>query len=157
MSAPGTFFHAHEEDPVEAYQNFKFGMWMFLATEVLLFGGLFAAYFIFKYRYHELFVKGSSHLDWRMGSLNTLVLLISSYTMAMAVDAAQRSENKKLIRNLLLTLLFAATFLVVKGFEWIPKFNHGIYPGTDIYFSIYFLTTGLHLLHVLIGMFFIGL
>jgi cytochrome c oxidase subunit 3 len=157
MSAPGTFFHLHEEDPIEAYENFKLGMWIFLATEVLLFGGLFAAYFVFKFRYHDLFVAGSSHLKWQLGTLNTVLLLASSYTAALAVDAAQRSRQKALQGNLTLTLLFAAGFLIVKAFEWGPKLSHGMRPGSDIYFSIYYMTTGLHLLHVLVGMFFLAL
>ncbi len=157
MSEPGTFFHLHEEDPVEAYENFKLGMWIFLATEVLLFGGLFAAYFIFKFIWPDIFEAGSSHLNRFLGGLNTLVLIFSSYFMAMSVDAAQRSQQKKLIRNLALTLFFASGFIIIKGFEWIPKLNHGITPGSDVFFSVYYMTTGLHLLHVVIGMSFIGL
>ncbi len=154
---PGTFFHLHEEDPVEEYENFKFGMWIFLATEVLLFGGLFAAYFIFKFLHPEVFFNGSTHLDKMWGGINTVVLLASSFTMALAVDAAQRGQQAKLKLNLVLTLIGAAIFLGVKYIEWSSKFSHGLYPGEDIFFSIYFMTTGLHLLHVLIGMSFIGL
>lgn len=157
MSEPGTFFHLHEEDPVEAYENFKLGMWIFLATEVLLFGGLFAAYFIFKFMWPDVFEDGASHLNKWLGGLNTLVLIFSSFSMAMAVDAAQRSQQAKLVRNLALTLVFAGGFIVVKAFEWIPKLDHGIRPGTDVFFSVYYMTTGLHLLHVIIGMSFIGL
>ena len=157
MSAPGTFWHLHEEDPVEAYQNFKFGMWIFLATEVLMFGGIFAALLIFKYLKPEVFLHGSNLLNWKLGALNTLFLLCSSFTMAMSVDAAQRSQNKKLIWNLVGTLLFAACFLVVKYFEWGHKFHEGLVPGGDLFLSVYFMSTGLHLLHVLIGMFFISL
>ncbi len=157
--APGTFFHPHEEDPVEEYENFKLGMWIFLATEVLLFGGLFAAYFIFKFRYPELFATGSQELNKWLGGLNTLVLLCSSYTMAMAVDSAQRGKQRPLKRNLFITLLFGTAFLVIKYFEWSAKYDHGWFPGVglDVFFSVYFMTTGLHLLHVLIGMSFIGL
>ncbi|MDJ0835101.1 MAG: cytochrome c oxidase subunit 3 family protein [Acidobacteriota bacterium] len=154
---PGTFFHLHEEDPVEEYENFKLGMWIFLATEVLLFGGIFAGLFIFKYNWPEVFRLGSQALDWKLGSVNTVILLCSSYTMAMAVDGAQRGKNKQLKLNLLLTLLFAFGFLVVKYFEWSSKFSYGYFPGSDLFFSVYFMSTGLHLLHVLIGMSFIGL
>jgi cytochrome c oxidase subunit 3 len=154
---PGTFFHLHEEDPVEEYENFKLGMWIFLATEVLLFGGLFAAYFIFKYTWPEVFAAGSAQLNEALGGANTAVLLTSSFTMALAVDAAQRSQQKKLVACLALTLLGACGFLTIKYFEWTHKFHLGLYPGTDIFYSIYFMTTGLHLLHVLVGMSFIGL
>ena len=154
---PGTFFHLHEEDPVEEYENFKLGMWIFLATEVLLFGGLFAAYFIFKFTWPEVFKAGSAELNPMLGGVNTVVLLASSFTMALAVDAAQRSQQFKLKLCLVLTLLGACGFLAIKYVEWTGKFSHGLYPGTDIFFSIYFMTTGLHLLHVLVGMSFIGL
>ena len=155
--APGTFFHLHEEDPVEEYENFKLGMWIFLATEVLLFGGLFTAYFIFKFKWPEVFEAGASHLDVTMGALNTVVLLTSSFTMALAVDSAQRGHQARLKKHLILTLIFGCGFLVVKYFEWSHKIHIGLLPGTDLFFGIYFMTTGLHLLHVLVGMSFIGL
>jgi len=155
--APGTFFHLHEEDPVEEYENFKLGMWIFLATEILLFGGIFAALFIFKFNYPDLFREGSQGLNKWMGGANTLVLLCSSYTMAMAVDAAQRGKKGSLPKWLLFTGLFACGFLVIKYFEYSEKFHHGWLPGEDLFFSVYFMATGLHLLHVLIGMSFIGL
>lgn len=154
---PGTFFHPHEEDPVQAYENFKLGMWIFLATEVLLFGGIFATYFIFKFNWPDVFISGSKQLNTFMGGLNTVILLCSSFTMAMAVDSAQRGRQKPLRWHLILTLLFACGFLIVKYFEWTAKFSHGLFPGTDLFFSVYFMATGLHLLHVLIGMSFIGL
>lgn len=154
---PGTFFHLHEEDPVEEYENFKLGMWIFLATEVLLFGGLFACYFLFKFMWPDVFSEGSTHLDKTMGGLNTVILLASSFTMAMAVDAAQRGQQSKLKWNLVFTIVGACGFLLIKYFEWSHKIHLGLTPGKDVFFSIYFMTTGLHLLHVLIGMSFIGL
>lgn len=159
MSAEGTFFHLHEEDPVEAYENFKFGMWCFLATEVLMFGGLFAALFIFKFKAPEVFREGSNALNWQLGAVNTAILLASSFTMALAVDAAQRGKQGRLKLNLLLTFLGGCGFLVVKYIEYKSKYSHGIWPGEnlDLFFSVYFMATGLHLIHVLIGMFFIAL
>lgn len=174
---PGTFFHLHEEDPVEEYQNFKLGMWIFLATEVLLFGGIFACYFLFKSRFPELWVDSSALLDKTWGGVNTVVLLASSFTMALAVDAAQRSQQKKLVFNLILTLVGACIFLAVKYFEWSHKYHighflvaendfwnmvfgaphEGIVHQVDVYMTLYFMATGLHLLHVLVGMSFIGL
>lgn len=167
--APGTFFHLHEEDPVEEYNNFKLGMWIFLATEVLLFGGLFVAFFIFHHRFPEVFKLGATQLDWRLGATNTAVLLASSFTMAMAVDAAQRGLQGRLKLMLALTLVGGLGFLGIKYLEWGAKYDHEYFPilledgkivigqHLDIFFSIYFMTTGLHLLHVLIGMSFIAL
>lgn len=154
--APGTFWNFHAEGPVEAYKSFKLGMWIFLATEVVMFGGLFAALFYFKFRYPEIFLLGSQSLDWQLGALNTAILLASSFTMALAVDSAQRGKQKRLVLNLVLTLIFAAGFLVVKYIEWGGKFKYDLYPGSDLFFSIYYMTTGLHLIHVLIGMAVIG-
>jgi len=155
--APGTFFHLHEEDPVEEYENFKLGMWIFLATEVLLFGGLFCAFFIFKYTWPEVFTWGSQQLKPALGATNTVVLLCSSFSMAMAVDSAQRGRKKLLILCLIVTLLFACGFLGIKYIEWSAKFEHGYHPGSSLFFAVYFMTTGLHLLHVLIGMTLIGI
>ncbi len=155
--APGTFFNFHSEGPVEAYENFKLGMWMFLATELLLFGGLFASLFIFKYKWPDVFITGSARLDWQLGALNTCVLLLSSYTMALGVDAAQRGLQKRLKWMLSATFLMGCAFLVVKWFEWSHKFHESLLPGRDLFLSVYFMTTGLHLAHVLIGMFFIAL
>ncbi|CAM2066110.1 Cytochrome c oxidase subunit 3 family protein [Sulfidibacter corallicola] len=153
----GTFFNFHKEPPVRAYEFFKLGMWIFLATEVLFFGGLFAAYFIFKYTWPEVFAKGSAELDVVYGGINTIVLLGSSYTMALAVDAAQRKQKKPLFWFLVATFGGACLFLVIKYIEWKGKIEHGFLPGTDLFFGVYFMTTGLHLIHVLIGMYFIGL
>ena len=181
--APGTFFNFHAEGPVESYENFKLGMWMFLATEVLLFGGIFAAYFIFKWRYPDVFIPGAEQLDWVMGATNTAILLASSFTMALAVDAAQRGQQKKLKLTLILTLVGAAGFLVVKYFEYGAKYGHGwflpvgdsldglfslyfsitggdlstvpVEKKVDVFFSVYYMATMLHLLHVLIGASFI--
>lgn len=162
--AEGTWFNFHALPPKESYENFKFGMWIFLATEVLMFGGLFITFFIMKYRHPDVFVAGSLTLDQFMGGVNTVILLCSSYTMVMAVDAAQRDNQPALKRNLILTLLFACGFLVVKYFEWGYKFSHGIRPMTDVeagtsldlFYSIYYMSTGLHLIHVLLGMGVIG-
>lgn len=153
--APGTFFNFHEEGPVEAYENFKLGMWIFLATEVLLFGGIFAGLFIFKYNYPDIFREGSNSLSIPLGATNTVVLLFSSFTMALAVDAAQRSKQKQLVTSLVLTFLGACGFLVIKYIEYKSKLSHGIEPGVDLFFSVYYMATGLHGLHVLIGMSFI--
>lgn len=153
----GTFFNFHKEPPLVAYEFFKLGMWIFLATEVLFFGGLFAAYFIMKFKWPEIFSLGSAQLSIPLGATNTVILLASSFTMALGVDAAQRKDKGRLVTMLGLTFLGACGFLVIKYIEWSGKISHGILPGSDVFFSVYYMTTGLHLIHVLIGMYYIGL
>ncbi|QOJ01848.1 MAG: cytochrome c oxidase subunit 3 family protein [Phycisphaeraceae bacterium] len=143
----------------------KTGMWLFLATEVLLFAGLFMSYTFFRYKYPEAFANGSNYLDWRWGGLNTVVLLISSYTAAMAVRNAQLDQQKALQRNLLITVVCGALFVVIKAvFEYGPKWAQGKRPGEwfsypfahdamePAWWSVYYSATGIHALHVLIGM-----
>ncbi len=168
--------HGHEEhghhDPnlqhhfVEMEQQFdasKLGMWLFLATEILMFGGLFVGFGLQQAKFPEAFQAAHHHLDRTMGAINTVVLLISSFTMVLAVWAAQMGKRKVLITNLALTLVCAGTFLVIKFFEYNHKFHEGLLPGKFyhyaegqpneyIFFSFYFMMTGLHGIHVLIGM-----
>jgi cytochrome c oxidase subunit 3 len=132
-------------------------MWLFLATELLLFAVLFAAFAIYRWRDLEVFHKGSHHLDWRLGALNTVVLLFSSFTAALAVDAVQRDEQRRLKKNLLITIGCAGIFLIVKAIEYTSKYHHGLFPGGAEYasykafFGLYFVMTGIHGLHVIIG------
>ena len=117
---------------VSAEQQFdasKLGMWLFLSTEILLFGGMFVAYGIFRVQYPELYQEASLQLDTVLGALNTLVLLLSSLTMAWAIRGAQTDNQKVLFRNLIATMALAAGFLVVKYFEYEHKFHLGIFPG----------------------------
>lgn len=142
----------------------KIGMWLFLATEVLLFGGLFVGFALQQAAHPQAFYEAHHHLDKTLGALNTVVLLFSSFTMVMAVHSAQTSQQKKLIRYLIVTLACAAIFLVVKFFEYQHKFHEGLLPGMYyshkgdmvpnqfIFFSFYFMMTGLHGLHVIGGM-----
>ena len=119
---------------VSAEQQFeasKLGMWLFLATEILLFGGMFVAYGIFRVLYPELYEQASMQLDTVLGALNTLVLLLSSLTMAWAIRAAQMDNRKLLIQMLSATMVLAAGFLVVKYFEYEHKFEIGIFPGVN--------------------------
>lgn len=134
----------------------KLGVWTFLATEVLLFGGLFTAYVVFRLEYPKMFHEGHLHLDRILGAANTVILITSSLTVALALAAVRRGEERLLRLFLFLTLLLAAAFLAVKYFEWSAKFAQGIYPGTDIFFGLYFMMTGLHGLHVLGGMVVLG-
>lgn len=163
-------FHQHHFATMEQqFDASKIGMWLFLATEILLFGGLFVGYGIMQAKHGDAFVAGHHHLDWKLGALNTCFLLISSFTMVMAVWGA--STNKKgekqglIVTNLLLTLGFAAGFMVVKYFEYSHKIHDGLLPGKlfsytgpdlvpnmFMFFSFYFMMTGLHGFHVLGGM-----
>ena len=162
---------AHHFDSAEQeFEASKLGIWLFLATEILMFGGLFVAYSIYHNLFPEMFAEGASFLDWKLGALNTVVLLASSLTMALSIYFAQKKNSKICARMLLLTLLCGLTFMVVKYFEYTHKFHMGLYPGKffdpiasiqvasenlPMYFSFYFIMTGLHGSHVLAGMIFI--
>ncbi len=155
---------AHHFDSAEhEFDAAKLGMWAFLIQEVLFFGGLFVAYFIFRFLYPAMFVDAHHHLSWQLGALNTLFLITSSFTMVMAVRSAQVSEQRNMLRYLVCTFLLAGAFLVVKYIEYSAKIHHGFLPphffhgqGTfdtmPIFFGLYFAMTGLHGLHVLGGM-----
>ncbi|HEY7535662.1 MAG TPA: cytochrome c oxidase subunit 3 family protein [Thermodesulfobacteriota bacterium] len=143
--------HAHHFDPVVEYQSLKLGMWLFIATELLLFGGLFAAYTIYRAKYPDMFAEQHLELNKPLGALNTAVLLLSSLTMALGVTSIQRGKPKRLAFFLLLTIVLGLAFGVNKYIEYSAKFHHHIYPGTSIFFSLYFMMTGLHMLHVFAG------
>jgi cytochrome c oxidase subunit 3 len=144
--------HGHHVDPAVEYSASKLGMWLFLGTEILLFGGLFAAYAIFRAKYPEMFFEQHVELNKKMGAVNTCILIFSSLTMAMGVSAIQRGKQKITAILILITILCGLGFGVVKYFEYSAKFHHHIYPDTSIFFSLYFLMTGLHMLHVFIGL-----
>lgn len=144
------------------------GMWLFLLTEILLFGGLFAAYTIYRVWQPDMFYNAHKHLDIFMGTLNTAVLISSSVTMALAIRSIQLDAKRKAVYFLITTLILAGIFLVVKYFEYSHKIHLGQLPGKyytytgiegnnpHIFFSIYFMMTGLHGIHVLGGMATIG-
>jgi cytochrome c oxidase subunit 3 len=144
----------------------KMGMWLFLFTEVLLFGGLFLVYLIYRYMYHEGFLTGSHELNVTIGTINTIVLLISSMTVAMSITAIQKGDRKLALVLLWVTIAAALIFLVNKYFEWTAKFDHGLFPGMEhfnslahgerLFFFLYFFMTGLHAVHVIVGGIFIG-
>jgi len=127
------FLAHHWDTPKQQFEAGKLGMWMFLATEVLLFGGLFVGYSVWRSNHPELFKFGSEFLDTTMGAINTVVLILSSLTMAWGVTCAQRSNQKGLIICLLLTLAGAAGFLGIKYFEYSHKFQEGWFPGAYFY------------------------
>jgi len=142
-------------------QGAKLGMWLFLVTEIVLFGGLFIAYSYMRYRYPAEFHHAGSELNVRLGVINTIVLLTSSLTVALSIVAIQRAEIRTTISLLSVTVGLGLTFLVIKGFEWAAKFQHGLYPssahlatlppGEQVFFGLYYTMTGLHGLHVLVG------
>src|SRR5580700_7425725 len=113
----------------QQFDTSKIGMWLFLATEVLLFGGLFVGFGLMQSRYPREFVEAHEHLQRSLGALNTVVLLFSSWTMVMGVQSAQKSDKKKLVFFLILTILCACIFLTVKYFEYSHKFEEGLLPG----------------------------
>jgi cytochrome c oxidase subunit 3 len=143
--------HVHHIDPAVGYESAKLGMWLFLATELLLFGGLFAAYTIFRAKYPALFEEQHHELNKTLGALNTFILIFSSLTMAMGVTSIQRGNRKLLTIFLAITILCGLLFGFNKYIEYSTKFHHHIYPSTSIFFALYFMMTGLHMLHVLAG------
>ncbi len=128
----------------------KLGMWIFLASEVMFFTGLLSAYVVLRAG-HPAWPGPEGHLSVPIGTANTLILICSSMTMALAVGAVAQRQERLLRRYLLATILLGATFLGVKLFEYQAKFHHGIGPSTNIFWSCYFMLTGIHGLHVLIG------
>lgn len=139
----------------------KLGMWLFLFTELFLFGGLFLVYSIYRTKYHLEFHLAAEELDVFIGTLNTIVLLISSMTVAMSITAIQKNQKGLSIFLLIITMLLALTFMVNKYFEWGHKFELQLMPGSEVFktlpngdkqfFFLYFTMTGLHALHVMIG------
>ncbi len=137
------------------------GMWVFLVTEVMFFGGLFMAYLLYRNMYPDAWLAGSNELNEVLGGINTLVLIVSSLTMALAVRAAQVGARMAQIANLILTIIFGTIFLVVKYFEYKAKFDHHLVPGAhfdsarepaqQLFFSLYFMMTGIHALHMVVG------
>ena len=150
--------HQTHRDDVGA----KMGMWLFLFTEVLLFGGLFLVYAVYRYQYQQQFHIAAMELNTGIGTLNTIILLTSSLTVALSIAAIQKGNKFLSMILISTTLILAAMFMVNKFFEWSTKFSHGIYPGSKelaakpngqiLFYGLYFVMTGLHGLHVLVGM-----
>jgi len=123
------FLAHHFETPQQQFDSGKLGIWLFLITEILFFSGLFCAYLVYRATHPEIFLFAHEVLDTKLGAINTVVLIVSSLTMAWAVRAAQLSQQKTLVAMLSLTLVFAGVFLVIKYFEYTAKFDHGYYAG----------------------------
>ena len=135
-----------------ADETAKLGIFAFLATEILLFGGLFTAYIVFRSKYPDMFYRDHFNLDRVYGATNTVVLICSSFTVALAIASIKRGKQGLLKLYLALTILLAGTFLVIKYFEYMEDFAKGLYPGTDIFYALYFMMTGLHAIHVTGGL-----
>jgi cytochrome c oxidase subunit 3 len=139
----------------------KMGMWFFLFTEILFFGGMFLLYSIYRYRYSQDFHSGAADENIVLGTINTVILLTSSFTIALSIAAVKKGENIPSSLLQFATILMGVAFLVIKYFEWTAKINLGIYPdspvllklakGEILFFGLYYVMTGLHGLHVLIG------
>jgi len=155
----------HFDDMGQQAEASTLGMWVFLVTEIMFFGGLFLAYLVYRTQNPMAFQEASAHLSWKLGAFNTAVLIFSSLTMALAVRSAQTSESRGTqVFWLVTTMILGATFLGVKVIEYSEKFAHnnvpgpnfvwdGQYPaGAEIFYSLYFCMTGLHALHMVIGL-----
>ena len=137
--------------PDTGLYNAKLGIWLFLASEVMLFGGLFSAYILLRAG-TPFFMSNQSALNVPLATLNTAVLITSSVTMVMAWVSLKLNDLKKYKMYMMITLLCSVIFLIVKYFEYSAKFNHHLYPSTDNFLGIYFTMTGLHGLHIIGGM-----
>jgi cytochrome c oxidase subunit 3 len=161
-------FAHHFEDMEGQKEAASLGMWVFIAQEVMFFGGLFATYTVYRHAYPGVFAAASHHLNVPLGALNTAVLICSSLTMAMAVHAAAVGKRTRIVAYLLATILLGSVFLGVKVVEYKEKYDHHLIPGASfsahalhlegaqaaqaqIYYSLYFAMTGLHALHMIIG------
>jgi cytochrome c oxidase subunit 3 len=155
----------HQFDSLDQQREASFfGMWVFLVTEIMFFGGVFAAYIVYRGRNPAAFSAGSHELDISLGAFNTAVLIASSLTMALAVWAAQTGRRKLIVLFILGTILLGGIFLGVKVVEYGAKFEHHLFPGpqfqwpgpesaegVEMFFNLYFALTGLHALHMIVG------
>jgi cytochrome c oxidase subunit III len=149
--------HVHRDDEAD-----KLGMWLFIFTELLLFGVLFIIYSVYRYRNPMAFRLGGEELDVFIGTFNTIILLISSATVAMSITAIRRGNKKHALILLGITMFIALVFLVNKYFEWAAKVDYGLFPGGDalmelghgtiLFFGLYYVMSGIHAIHIIIGM-----
>ena len=188
--ANGNHYAFHYKNSEHEFEASKFGVWIFLCTEILMFGGLFVGYILYSGLYPQIFEAGSQFLDWKLGALNTVVLLLSSFTIAVSIRCIQVNDQKNAFNLLLITFLCGLGFMGIKSIEYSHKFHDGLLPGKyfnyqlhhneghaadkaghedghaaeatthvselpeniAMYFSFYFVMTGIHGSHVLIGM-----
>jgi cytochrome c oxidase subunit 3 len=161
------FLQHHFEDLGQQHEASTLGMWFFVAQEILFFGGIFCAYFVYREMYPAAWKAGSHHQNWQIGFANTIVLIGSSLTMALAVWGAQQAKRKFTTLMLALTLLLGGIFVGVKGYEYREHIHEGLFPGrlfthvehsnpaltrgVELFMTFYFAMTGLHALHMVIG------
>jgi cytochrome c oxidase subunit 3 len=151
----------HHMDTPTAYGAAKLGMWLFLATEVLLFAVMFCSFAIMRYYHLDEFHAASKALNLWAGGINTVILLVSSFTAAVAVTKAQRGDNAGVVRNFGFSVICGFLFLLIKTYEYSAKAQHGMFPFVwnenfheyKNFLGLYFCMSGLHALHVIIGMF----
>lgn len=150
--------HAHEEH--RDYEGAKLGMWLFLLSECMLFGGLFVLYAMYRADYVEAFSRGGKEMDAFLGVANTLVLLTGSLTAAMSITALQRGNRRLSVGLVSTTVLTGVVFMCIKAMEWTDHIHKGFYPtsallkghtGEKVFFSLYYVMTGLHGVHVIVG------
>ncbi len=169
MHSSHAMLQHHFDDLDQQREASTLGMWVFLCTEILFFGGLFTTYVVYRTRFHGVFAQASHHLNVFLGGTNTLVLICSSLTMALAIWSSHINKRKMIVFFLILTMILGSTFLVIKYFEYKEKFEHHLVPGPNfhyvcpageechpeeasIYFSLYFCMTGLHAAHMIVGL-----
>jgi cytochrome c oxidase subunit III len=153
--------HVHRDDEAD-----KLGMWLFIFSELLLFGVLFLTYSVYRYLHPVAFGLAADELDVVIGTINTVILLLSSLTIAMSITAVQTGRTQHAIILLGATLFLSLVFMVNKYFEWSDKISHGLYPGSEqmqglgqgdtLFFGLYYMLTGVHAIHMIIGMAIIG-
>ncbi|HVT46734.1 MAG TPA: cytochrome c oxidase subunit 3 family protein [Vicinamibacterales bacterium] len=146
----------------QQFEAATLGMWVFLVTEIMFFGGMFTAYLVYRTMYPESWMAGSHELNVPLGASNTAVLICSSFTMVMAVRCAQLGQKAKQIGFMLATMVFGVVFLGIKGYEYAEKFHHHLVPGPhfnpalphseQIFFTLYFMLTGVHAAHMIVGL-----
>lgn len=173
--------HHHFDDIGQQRECTSLAMWAFLCTEIMMFGGMFFAYTLYRWMYGGAYHEGAAHQNVGLGFLNTCALIVSSFTMACAVHFSATENRKALVRCLILTWILGAVFLIVKGFEWTHDYHLGLIPGVNwtfydvhpdetarllmlniwpdqirLYFTIYFMMTGLHAIHMIVGLGLLG-
>jgi cytochrome c oxidase subunit 3 len=171
-TGPDRYLQHHFQNIAQQTEATTMGMWLFLAQEVMFFGGMFCCYAVYRYLYPHVWELGSSHLPVMPGMVNTIILLLSSFSMAMGVYFTQVGNKKRLIQCLCITLVLGIAFVAIKWvFEYTPKFEGGVIPGklwnphghyadlaapdvtgpAQLFFYLYFLMTGMHAFHMIIG------
>lgn len=171
-----TDIHEHSDHPHYQAHHFKsmdqqtasgkLGMWIFMGQELLFFSGLFCAYGYVRYMYPDMLRETQKYMDWRLGGINSIILLISSLTMSLCVRSARLNNKASSIKYLLVTMLCGVMFLIIKGYEWGSHFHEGLFPGrfynpdeavvitsnmAHVFFGLYYTITGMHGLHIVVG------